>query len=249
MSLSPLQLVAHRGYAYRYPENTLLAIQAAVEVGARFVEFDVLMTADQVPVLFHDRDMQRMCGVTGVIHEHTLVQLQELNVSEPEKFGDSFAGNKITTLEEAVAYLATVSEVTTFVELKRQGLDAHGIDTFLDKVLPILEPIQNHTVVISYSIETLLATKQRSAFPVAAVFDRWEERNNPLVQQLNPEYMFTDIDELPVSGELNCPCTLAVYECVDPGKAIEVHQRGIELVETFQIKEMLEALEEVKENR
>ena len=248
MSLPPLQLVAHRGYAYRYPENTLLAIQAAVEVGARYIEFDVLMTADEIPVLFHDRDMLRMCGVPGVIHEQTLAQLQTLNVTEPDKFGDTFAENKITTLEDIMVYLATVPEVTVFVELKRQGLDAHGIDTFLDKVLPLLEPLQNQTVVISYSIETLLAIKQRSEYPVGAVFDHWEERNNPLIKQLNPEYMFTNIDDLPMSGSLSCKgCTLAVYECVDPAKAMEVHQRGIELVETFQIKEMMQALNEVKQ--
>jgi len=250
MSLSPLQLVAHRGYAYRYPENTLLAIQAAVEVGARYIEFDVLMTADEVPVLFHDRDMLRMCGVPGVIHQHTLAQLQNVNVSESGKFGDSFAENKMTTLNEIVAYLATVPQVTAFVELKRQGLDAHGIDRFLDTVLPLLAPIQQQAVVISYSIETLLATQQCSNYPVAAVFDHWEERNNPLIKQLSPEYMFTDINELPLNGSLSIPgTTLAVYECVDPVKAMQVHERGIELVETFQIKEMLEALNAIKENQ
>jgi len=39
--MSHPELVAHRGYAFRYPENTLLAIKAAVDAGAKFVEFDV----------------------------------------------------------------------------------------------------------------------------------------------------------------------------------------------------------------
>lgn len=244
------ELVAHRGYTYRYPENTLLAIQAAVEVGARFVEFDILLSSDQVPVVFHDRDLQRMCGVPGTIHEHTLSQLQALNVFEPEKFGARFATNTITTLEDLVSYLATVPEVTAFVELKRQGLEAHGIDTFLDKVLPLLKPIDEQAVVISYSFEALLATQQRSDYPLAAVFDYWQERNDPRIKQLKPDYLFTDINELPTTGTLTYPgdanCQLAVYECVDPVKAIEVHLRGVDLVETFQIKEMLQGLSNIK---
>jgi len=244
------QLVAHRGYAHRYPENTLLAIQAAVEAGARFVEFDILLSSDQVPVLFHDRDLQRMCGVQGTIHEHTLSQLQALNVAESKTFGDTYAMNRITTLEEMVSYLATVPDVTAFVELKRQGLDAHGIDTFLDKVLPLLKPITKQAVVISYSLEALLATQQRSDYSLGAVFDLWLERNDPLIKQLRPDYLFTDIDDLPASGALTYPdnpdCRLAVYECVDPQRAIEVHQRGVDLVETFQIKEMLQALNDVE---
>jgi len=236
------ELIAHRGYAYRYPENTLLAIQAAVEAGAHFIEFDVLMTSDQVPILFHDRDMLRMCGVPGVIHEHSLDQLKELNVYEPEKFGQTFAKNKITTLQEVVAYLKTVPDVIAFVELKRQGLDAHGIDLFLDKVLDVVKPVETQIVIISYSIESLLAVRQRSNYSVAAVFDNWLEKDSPLISQLNPEYMFTDIDQLPETGDLRCSgCKLAVYECIDPEKAIEVHQRGIDMVETFQIKEMLDA--------
>ncbi|MGF1546037.1 MAG: glycerophosphodiester phosphodiesterase family protein, partial [Thiotrichales bacterium] len=60
-------LVAHRGYALRYPENTLPAIEAALAAGARYVEIDVQLSADQVPVLFHDRSLMRMCEVTGAL--------------------------------------------------------------------------------------------------------------------------------------------------------------------------------------
>lgn len=246
MSLIVPKLVAHRGYAYRYPENTLLAVQAAVEAGARYIEFDVLMSADQIPVLFHDRDLQRMCGVSGAVHDMTLAQLKKLSVSERQTFTDKFADNRITTLEEIVAYLLTVPDVIAFVELKRQALDAHGIDLFLDQTLPLLGPVARRVIVISYSIEVLLAIQERSDYPVAAVFDQWEQRNDPLIKQLAPQYMFTDIDNLPATGSLAIPgCILAVYECVDPTRAMAVAQRGVELVETFQFAEMLRALNEV----
>ena len=51
------ELVAHRGYALHYPENTLIGIEAAIRAGARYVEVDVQLSADKVPVLFHDRTL------------------------------------------------------------------------------------------------------------------------------------------------------------------------------------------------
>ena len=239
------QLVAHRGYAFRYPENTLLAIEAAVEVGARFVEFDVLLSSDKVPVLFHDRDCLRMCGQPGAVHEYSLAELETFSVSEKGKFGDSYADNRITRLQALVDYIKSVPQVTVFVELKRQALQELGINTVLNAVLPMLAVIQSQVVIISYSIETLVEIRAQSSFPVAAVFDYWDERNDPLIKQLQPEYMFTDIHELPDAGDLSCRGSkLAVYECVDPEWADKVHQRGVDLVETFQIVEMLVAFDD-----
>ena len=238
------QLVAHRGYAFRYPENTLLAIQAAVEAGAKYVEFDVLLSSDKVPVLFHDRDCQRMCGVEGAIHDYTFSELKAFNVSEPEKFGTEYVNNRMTSLAGLVDYISTVPQVTVFVELKRQAIEEHGIDTLLDKVLPLLTPIKKQAVIISYSIESLLASQQHSDYPVGAVFDFWSERNNELIQKLKPQYMFTDIHDLPKEGRLECAASqLAVYECIDPQWADDVYQRGVNLVETFQIAEMLAAFQ------
>ncbi len=237
------QLVAHRGYTAHYPENTLIALQAAVQAGADYVEFDVQLTADGVPVLFHDRDCQRLCGQPEPIHEYTLAQAKTFSVSDFSQFGYKFVGNKITTLEEAVNYLATVPHVRCFVELKRLSLHQFGIEQVLERVLPVVSAIESQAVIISYSLEALVATKERSRYPIAAVFDQWSERKQPLIQKLKPEYWFTDIDELPRFGQLACPdCQLAVYECVDPKQAMKVHQRGVSLVETFAIGEMIQAL-------
>jgi glycerophosphoryl diester phosphodiesterase len=238
------RLVAHRGYAARFPENTLLAIQAAVEAGAHYLEFDVLLSADGVPVLFHDRDCMRMCDQPKAIHDYSYAKLQSFSVSEFGKFGYKFVGNRITSLQEVVAYLSDFPYVRSFVELKRQALQHFGIKKVLDTVLPIVSSLSEQAVIISYSLESLLATRERCALPIGAVFDRWSERKQPMIAKLRPEYLFTDIDELPRFGQLHCPqCELAVYECVDPLKAIKVHQRGVDLVETFAINEMQQALQ------
>ena len=238
------RLVAHRGYATRFPENTLLAIKAAVEAGAHYIEFDVQLTADGIPVLFHDRDCMRMCGHPKPIHEYTYEQALTFSVSEFSRFGYKFVGNRITTLQEVINYLAEFPYVRSFVELKRVSLQHFGIDKVLDKILPIISNMHEQAVIISYSLEALLATRERCHLPIAAVFDRWSDRKQPLVAQLRAEYLFTDINELPRFGKFNCPqCELAVYECVDPLQAIKVHQRGVDLIETFAIGEMQQALQ------
>lgn len=242
MTQSLPTLVAHRGYTLHYPENTLLALRAAVEAGAHYLEFDVQLSADRIPVLFHDRDLQRMCGQSGAIHDYTLAQLRNFSVSEYGKFGYRFVGNPITTLQEVVAYLDSHPAVFAFVELKRLSLQTFGIDVVLDSVLPLLESIKDQAIVISYSLEALRATRERSSFPIGAVFDKWHERRQSLIQTLQPEYLFTDIDELPRFGKLkHHQCQLAVYECVDPDRAVQVHRRGVDMVETFAIGEMLDS--------
>lgn len=59
--------MAHRGGAGDWPENTLPAFRAAVELGYRYLETDVQVTADGVVVAFHDDDLQRTCGRAGHI--------------------------------------------------------------------------------------------------------------------------------------------------------------------------------------
>jgi len=44
----------HRGFCAKYPENTMISFQAALEMGVDAIEFDVWLTADKVPVLIHD---------------------------------------------------------------------------------------------------------------------------------------------------------------------------------------------------
>ena len=53
-------VVAHRGYAARYPENTIVALAAAVAGGTRFLEFDVQLSRDEVPLLCHDESLSRV---------------------------------------------------------------------------------------------------------------------------------------------------------------------------------------------
>lgn len=237
------QLVAHRGYPAHYPENTLIGIEAALDAGARFLEVDVQLSGDQQPVLFHDRNLKRLCQQPGAVHQYSLEELQGFQAMDFGRFGYKFAGTPIPTLEAFAALLQRHPQVTAFIEIKRISLKHFGLATVVNRVLQALRPVKNQCAIISYSLEALRAVRN-SGWPVlGAVVDHWRDHKLPLVQELRPAYFFFDIRSLPRWGSVKLPGSrLVVFETTDPGAARRAAAKGVELVETFAIGEMQKAL-------
>lgn len=238
------QLVAHRGYPEHYPENTLAGFDAAIRAGARFIETDIQLSRDQVPMLFHDRDLKRLCDVTGAVHDYTYAELQKFRASEPSRFGDQFLDTPIATLAELSQLLKKHSEVTAFIELKRSSLKRFGVDTVLTVVKQKLNPILEQSVLISYELDALLAARKQGWAQIGVVIDHWDEHTQKIISEIRPQYLFCDVDGLPRTGELHYPgARLAVFELTDPAQALTLAARGVDLVETFAVGEMLAHLQ------
>ncbi|MCY3967831.1 MAG: glycerophosphodiester phosphodiesterase family protein, partial [bacterium] len=73
--------IAHRGGAAEATENTMDAFVAAVEMGYRYLETDVYLTSDKVLVAFHDRSLERLCGISEDITKLAWRDLTTLRVS------------------------------------------------------------------------------------------------------------------------------------------------------------------------
>lgn len=76
-------IIAHRGFSGRYPENTLAAVRAALQLGVDFVEIDVQETADGGLIVFHDYGLRRLCGVRGRVRDKTLSEIHRANPQVP----------------------------------------------------------------------------------------------------------------------------------------------------------------------
>ncbi|MBI4229497.1 MAG: glycerophosphodiester phosphodiesterase [Planctomycetes bacterium] len=236
-----LPLVAHRGYALRYPENTRRAIRAALRAGARFVEVDVQLSSDGVPFLFHDRDLVRLCGVPGAIHERTCADLRRLRAAERKRFGRRFAREPIATLSDLVRILRRHPRARAFVEIKRLALERFGIAPVLDGIREVLRPVARRCILISFSKKFVLAARESGWRQVGAVLERWSDLRDARVRAARPEYIFCNVERLPRGGLRTGRARLVVYEVGEPGLARDLLKRGASLIETFAIREMAAA--------
>jgi glycerophosphoryl diester phosphodiesterase len=113
--LKKIEIIAHRGYSAIAPENTIPAFLAALQHGAHSVEFDVQLSADRVPVAFHDITLDRIAGISGSVADLTLSQLQQLDVGS--RFDDRFADTRIPTLSQVLDCLQTLDRFI-YLDLK-----------------------------------------------------------------------------------------------------------------------------------
>jgi glycerophosphoryl diester phosphodiesterase len=98
--------MGHRGAAASAPENTLAGFRQAFGEGAPWVEFDVKLTADDVPVVLHDDLLDRVSAARGPVADRSLADLKALEVGA--WFGDRFLGEPIPTLVEVLDLLASL---------------------------------------------------------------------------------------------------------------------------------------------
>ena len=99
----PFLYVAHRGASYLAPENTLASIILAWELGADGAECDVMLTADQQVVLFHDKNTKKLTGQSHVISETTWDVLSSLEIKLRETNLPGYKGETIPLLADVLA--------------------------------------------------------------------------------------------------------------------------------------------------
>jgi glycerophosphoryl diester phosphodiesterase len=105
MNLMPPLIIAHRGDSAHRPENTLASFASALEVGAEVIELDVHLTRDGHAVVIHDPTVDRTTDGTGRIVDHTLAEMRRLSAGYPSRFASEYAGERVSTLAEALNFL------------------------------------------------------------------------------------------------------------------------------------------------
>lgn len=103
MALKLPPLIGHRGACGYAPENTIESVRTAHELGAKWVELDVKLTKDGIPIIFHDEDLDRTTNGSGPVMLATLEDIRQLETGS--WFGDSFTGIAVPTLEDMVDVL------------------------------------------------------------------------------------------------------------------------------------------------
>ncbi|MCP4138086.1 MAG: glycerophosphodiester phosphodiesterase [bacterium] len=125
-----MKKIAHRGYSEKYPENTLLAFEKAIEHGAHMIELDIHLSKDGIPVVIHDDYINRTSNGQGMVKDLTLEELRAFNYNN----GNSACGDQaIPTLEDVLDLVKGKAELN--IEIKKCPVKYDKIEAALVELL------------------------------------------------------------------------------------------------------------------
>lgn len=235
-------LVAHRGYAAHWPENTLPALEGAVAAGARWVEVDVQLCADGVPVVLHDADLERVAGRDVSVFGLTAAALAAIPVGEPARFGARFAGLRAPTLHEFASWLAGRPDVFAFVELKEESIERFGRDAMVEACMAAMAPARGRWAPISFDYEVLALAGDAGADDLGWVVRDFDAAVEARARRLPARWLFCNHERLRPGPLPTGPWDWVIYEVDDAALARSLAARGARWLETMAIGELRGAL-------
>lgn len=115
-------VISHAACKGHAPENTLLGVRRAIELGADGIEIDVHASRDGVPVLIHDDTVDRTTDGSGAVSQMTLARLQKLDAGD---------GERVPTLAETLDL--TRGHVLLVMEVKQAGIERRVLRVVRDQ--------------------------------------------------------------------------------------------------------------------
>lgn len=156
---SNVLVACHRGGLWqKFPENSIEALQAAIDLGVDFVEIDVRKTKDGQLILLHDKSLKRTTTGNGLVKDNTLAELKSLYLKDKTGAKTSY---KIPTLKEAL--IAMKGKV--FIKM-----DKYNEENILPEIVAVLE-------------ET--GTTRQASFRVSLNYKKLEQTYGPLNKKLH----------------------------------------------------------------
>jgi glycerophosphoryl diester phosphodiesterase len=227
-------IVAHRGDAEHFPENTLPALEAAWRRGFTHVEFDVQVSADGVPFVIHDTALERTTRSAGDVRLMMSGQLDGIDAGEPARFGRTHAGTSLPRLAAVAELMAGLPDARAFVEVKRASLVHHGRAHCIERVLAAMAPVLDRCTVISFDADAVRLARTSGRVPIGWVLEGDPLQLRPVLEVMNPEYVFCDHRRLPAGRAPPAGAwTWVSYEVADAGLALDLAGRGVAMVESM----------------
>ena len=146
---------AHRGFSGKYPENTILAFQKALDEGVDGIELDVQLTSDGEVVIIHDEKVDRTTDGEGTVVSYTLEELKKLDASYI--YSGQMGFNPIPTLREYFD-LVKNSSIVTNIELKTGINEYPGLE---EKVYALIKEyhLEDRIIISSFNHYSVLRMK------------------------------------------------------------------------------------------
>ena len=173
---------AHRGFGDLGPDNSLYAVERALQAGMDGVDVDGQLTRDGELVIFHDLSVDRLTSGSGRVRDKTLSEMLALDLGP--RYDPSLRGASVRTFEDFLR--AVKGRGILMVELKVPGLAASGIE---ERAVAIIRKYDAHEDVVLSSFNPLVLYRVKRLDPevrTALIFmdTNW---NPELIAEIKPE--------------------------------------------------------------
>jgi glycerophosphoryl diester phosphodiesterase len=237
-------LIAHRGASNLAPENTLAAFRKAYELGAKWVEFDVMLSADGEAVVIHDETLDRTTSGHGEVAGFTYQDILKLDAGS--WFGPAFVNEKIPTLKEVIEFLREHG-MTANVEIKAvPGQEEQVVKKVLGDIKQYWGNEIPPPLISSFSMPILLQVREQDSRALIGVlihewFDGWQA----VCEELNCSSVNLNLDivsDSAIQVIKSLDKRLLVYTVNQPGLALKLFDEGVDAVFTDRFGELFACL-------
>lgn len=170
--------IAHRGGGALAPENTLAGIRLAARLGFRAVEFDVMLTADGVPVVIHDETLRRTTDRRGRVAERSSAEIAGADAGV--RFHAAWAGEGLPRCEQALDLCAALG-LAANVEIKPAAGHERATGVAVAALAAVRWPAGRPILLSSFSDTALAAAREAApdlprALLVGDIPANWRQR-------------------------------------------------------------------------
>lgn len=238
------KIVAHRGFAEKYPENSLSAFEAAIDCNCKYLELDVQLTNDLVPVVIHDSNLKRTADKNVDVLESKWSDISQVTIGEAKRFKNKFSAEKLAKLEDFCDLLKRNPSVNAFVEIKEESISKFSCEKTLLAVSSVLARVKNQCTLISFDANILFEAKKLNTLPLGYILRAYDKSHLNTAKKLQPEVLICNYLKIPDKDDVLWPGSWDwfIYEVTSPEVATKWIARGVSYIETMKVQAMMEAL-------
>lgn len=233
-------LVGHRGWPEFYPENSLIGFNKAIAAGIPAIELDIQISADAIPFVIHDKDLQGTSQQQGDIALLTSKQLKKVSVHEPLRFQSHFYPEYLSPLSLVIELFEKHSQVQLFIEVKKEIFKRFDYERSFTILEPLISRAQQQITIISYDEQFLQYVQTKSEVKIGWVLTDYNHRSYKSAQLFKPHWLICNCEKVPSD---NSPLWQGdwqwmLYDIVDTQLAKQYVARGVDAIETWDFKRL-----------
>ena len=228
--VKPHKVIAHRGMSGKFPENTLLAFDAARHEGIRWIETDISMLSDETLIVFHDEAQGRTVAGNKLITDAKWEDFENADAGLWK--GDQFLGQKVLPLETLISW-AEVHDMTLVLEMKCHGNREYRSAKLLASLLR--KRPRARIIISSFNIDFLVYFRIFAPhIPRASIHNFFPKDINFLKTELAIEAVHLDSDLIATSTDVALfhqqGIKIRAWTVNDPSRAYDLFDLGVDMV-------------------